>query len=307
MSEANSQLDTPSIAPPQPPFDDTSADVILRASDGMEFRLRRAVLSLASPIFEHMFSLPQPEPEQQLPVIAVSESGLLLDRMLRFWYPGAQPAADTLDGLRDVLAVLIFKYDMHFLAVAGQAALQRHIESDPLAVFAIACSLEWRQLAISAAKASLKLPLRVFSTGASAGLRHVTGEAYHNLLHYHYLCGEAAHAVTADFSWLVDPGNWAWINCRHHEGRSGFAWSSTGKRDVRAWFADFAAEWGEALRATPAITGNEAPIIYRALSRSAFCGECRDWAFQQLPCFVSSEMIPKIKEEIGKVQIKLTF
>lgn len=41
-------------------FNDTKADVILRSSDGIDFRMFKVLLSFASPFFEGMFDLPQP-------------------------------------------------------------------------------------------------------------------------------------------------------------------------------------------------------------------------------------------------------
>ncbi|KAI5992385.1 hypothetical protein F5J12DRAFT_897285 [Pisolithus orientalis] len=69
--------DSPTVA--LPPFDHEKADVILRSSDGADFRVFRLFLSLASPFFETLFDLPQPSEEtntdmeikDRLPVIPV--------------------------------------------------------------------------------------------------------------------------------------------------------------------------------------------------------------------------------------------
>ena len=63
------------------PFDHSLADVILRSSDKIDFRVFKLFLSLASPVFETMFSLPQPtegvNPDEgttdKLPVMPLSE------------------------------------------------------------------------------------------------------------------------------------------------------------------------------------------------------------------------------------------
>ncbi|KAJ7678647.1 hypothetical protein B0H17DRAFT_944343 [Mycena rosella] len=147
------------------PFDDISADVILRSSDGIDFRVYRVVLSLASPFFKQMFSLPQPVTEPEVPNITVTESALVLDRALRFWYPGAEPVAgETLDEFRDTLEAVILKYDMQFLIPNAKKHLRKHIDQDPLAVYAIACCHRWKDVALEAAKASLRLPLRHFES-----------------------------------------------------------------------------------------------------------------------------------------------
>ncbi|KAJ7020665.1 hypothetical protein C8F04DRAFT_973983 [Mycena alexandri] len=63
---------------PQAPFHGPAGDVILRSSDGIDFHVYRIVLSLASPIFEHMFSSSQPHSESgNLPVVSMAESAII--------------------------------------------------------------------------------------------------------------------------------------------------------------------------------------------------------------------------------------
>ena len=67
------------------------ADVILRTSDGVDFRVHKAILSLAtSPVFKDI-SLPttafeKNEVRDGLPVVAVSESSKVPDLALRFMF-----------------------------------------------------------------------------------------------------------------------------------------------------------------------------------------------------------------------------
>ncbi|KAI6101550.1 hypothetical protein EV401DRAFT_792944 [Pisolithus croceorrhizus] len=56
----------PSCAPS--PFDHVKADVILRSSDDIDFRVFKSFLSLASPFFETLFDLPQPSEEMNTDV-----------------------------------------------------------------------------------------------------------------------------------------------------------------------------------------------------------------------------------------------
>ncbi|KAJ6530566.1 hypothetical protein B0H19DRAFT_1273575 [Mycena capillaripes] len=74
--------------------------------------VHRAILAFVSPVFRDMFALPQPATEPEIPVISVQENSSVLDRALRFFYPGEQPAIGTLDELREVIEVLISKYDV---------------------------------------------------------------------------------------------------------------------------------------------------------------------------------------------------
>ncbi|KAA1476550.1 hypothetical protein DENSPDRAFT_785206, partial [Dentipellis sp. KUC8613] len=78
-----------------PPFDAANADVILRSSQSVDFRVRKANLSDASPFFETMFSLPQQGPSADghrsrngddyvdgLPVVQMQESTTTLQHLL---------------------------------------------------------------------------------------------------------------------------------------------------------------------------------------------------------------------------------
>jgi len=71
-------------------FDNSpTADIILRSGGPkvVEFRAHRVILSIASPVFETMFSLPQPGAEKSLPVCDLSEDANTLEVLLRLIYP----------------------------------------------------------------------------------------------------------------------------------------------------------------------------------------------------------------------------
>lgn len=71
-------------------FDNSpTADIILRSSGPkfVEFRTHRTILSIASPVFETMFSLPQPRVDKSLPVCDLSEDANTIDALLRLIYP----------------------------------------------------------------------------------------------------------------------------------------------------------------------------------------------------------------------------
>ena len=76
------------------PFDHAKADIILRSSDNIDFRVFKLLLSLASPFFETLFDIPQPaeevgdqEVKDGLAVVRVTEDSKTLDALLRFCYP----------------------------------------------------------------------------------------------------------------------------------------------------------------------------------------------------------------------------
>ncbi|OSD05502.1 hypothetical protein PYCCODRAFT_1465386 [Trametes coccinea BRFM310] len=72
-------MDSPS--PASPPFDQPSADIVLRSSDGVDFHVHSQILAQASPFFATMFSLPQPlkrsacSPASDIPAGANAQRG----------------------------------------------------------------------------------------------------------------------------------------------------------------------------------------------------------------------------------------
>ncbi|KAJ7676428.1 hypothetical protein B0H17DRAFT_863431, partial [Mycena rosella] len=175
------------------PFDDHCADVILRSSDGVDFHVYGAVLSLASPGFrETLQSLAHPN-DRDAASVTMGESAVVLDRMLRFFYPGAEPVLTNLETLREILDGVLLKYGMRFLAPLGKRYLRSFIEAMPVGVYSVACRYEWKDVATEAARHSLRLPIRAFRL-APAQLQYITADRYHALLKYHTQCSEAAEA-----------------------------------------------------------------------------------------------------------------
>ncbi|ESK83244.1 hypothetical protein Moror_15088 [Moniliophthora roreri MCA 2997] len=101
------------------PFDAADADVILRTSDNVDFYFYRLILSLVSPFFKDMFTLPNPatpdgkdDKKNETHVIPVSEDSVTLDHTLRFVYPGIEPPVlSTWEEVEPVFETFI-KYQM---------------------------------------------------------------------------------------------------------------------------------------------------------------------------------------------------
>jgi hypothetical protein len=148
------------------------------------------------------------------PVIPVTKTVPVLDRLLRLWYPGAEPLladVETLDNSRETLELLLFKYNMMFIAPRGKDQLQTYMEAHPLSVFSLACRHGWADVTIDAARFSLKLRLRSFDRLPPAKLKYTSADTFYSLLSYHSQCGVAASAVT-ELSWYsVEPE--VWFSC----------------------------------------------------------------------------------------------
>ncbi|KIJ65518.1 hypothetical protein HYDPIDRAFT_39453 [Hydnomerulius pinastri MD-312] len=152
------------------PFDHAKADIILRSSDNINFRIFKLFLSLASPFFETLFDIPQPieESEEQemkdgLPVIPVSEDSKTLDALLRFCYPCTLADDPNFEDLRDVVSVLeaAKKYSLDAIEKKAAQAVSnpKLLEAEPLRCFAIAHHGQLREETILAAKYTLRQPL----------------------------------------------------------------------------------------------------------------------------------------------------
>ncbi|KAJ7442008.1 hypothetical protein FB451DRAFT_1057840 [Mycena latifolia] len=260
---------------PGPPFRDPGADLILRSSDGVEFHVHRVVLGLLSHIFRDMFALPQPDSETGIPEVRMPESGVVLDRILRFCYPGAEPVVQTLGQLQEILQILGDKY-----------ALRGFIQSEPLGSFAVAARHSWPELALAAARECLRLPLRTSCYQAPLELDCISGTTYHSLFQYHYRCGMAAQNVCQNLEWMPSSIRW------HHSCTC-------------TAFAEYLRAMGGKLAVVPAPTDDHV-LISKALKEMEKCERCPMAMYDELPRFISMELWPKIKSKIENVSPHLS-
>ncbi|KAJ7758966.1 hypothetical protein DFH07DRAFT_1060290 [Mycena maculata] len=305
MSKATSESPRPSkLTPTFPLASAPGADVILQTSDGAYFYLHRAILSLVSPVFQTMFSLPQPVAAPEIPIIAVQEDSVLLDGALRFFYPGGNPAVSTIDDLRDIIEVLVSKYDVACVVPIAKQHLARFHSDRPLAVYGIAIAHGWNDAALHAARESLRHPLRIVDAQASPDLNHLPATAYHNLLYYHHLCAAAAKSATEDLRWL-QPNDDVWFTCGTC-ARADAAWylADGGLHTVRIWFNRYLARLGDVLGETPGIDIVRHKTMSDALMRASKCTTCCEKVFDQLPEFVSTRLAARISETIAEIELK---
>lgn len=195
------------------PFDDAQADLIIRSSDEVpvHFRVFKIILSLASPIFADMFSIPSPslpceKPHDEVQVVPLSEHSTALDIALRHIYPVRStlpPKADPLH-YASILAEFARKYQVETLDQFIVGYLTDSLERDPVGVYAIAVTYGYSDTGANAARSCLNLP---FPDLESPYLRYATAEHTLELLKYHAACGEAASSfASSDRSWPPSPG-----------------------------------------------------------------------------------------------------
>jgi hypothetical protein len=79
----------PATSPPEP-FNIPDANIIIRSSDLVDFRVHKSVLAMVSPFFTDLLSLPQPsdgESVDGVPVVQMSEDSELLNSLVSILYP----------------------------------------------------------------------------------------------------------------------------------------------------------------------------------------------------------------------------
>ncbi|KAJ7037483.1 hypothetical protein C8F04DRAFT_1092624 [Mycena alexandri] len=278
------------------------ADAILRSADGADFYVHRVILSLVSPVFETMFQLPQPDAAPAVPVIDVQETSAVLDRALRFFYPGAYPRAATLEEVQEIIKVLVSKYDVQSVVPVAKQHLEKFCSARPLAVYAIAFQHRWQDVATLAAKESLKLSLRTLNTPAPPELNGMTAIAYHDLLHYHYLCGTAAQRTAYSLLWLDPPRAMVTSpNCVCHSRNHAYTFLNNARYTVPEWFNTYLTSMAGVLTITPGAILRENYNFYVALGQ-AKCVHCT--IYPEFITFVSNEWPAKLAEEMDKIELK---
>ncbi|KAJ7900926.1 hypothetical protein B0H14DRAFT_1362338 [Mycena olivaceomarginata] len=299
----------PPVFVPASPFANApGADAILRSSDGADFYVHRAILAFVSPVFRDMFTLPQPATEPEIPVISVQENSSVLDRALRFFYPGEQPAIGMLDELHEVIEVLISKYDVQCIIPVAKQYLGKYMADQPLGVYAVALTYGWRDVAKEAAKHSLNLPLRSqFGNKASPGLDQITGAAYHNLLQYHQLCSTAARSSFQALSWVAGGSSPAyWFCCNQCADRILPCTFADGvARYIPAWFQEYLKQMADVLAVRPGAHIIDNNIVFQGALSKAHCNNCNGTInLLMVVCFISNELRNRTNTEIDKVELE---
>ncbi|KAG1881059.1 hypothetical protein F4604DRAFT_1922080 [Suillus subluteus] len=186
------------------PFDNLDGDIILRSTiDHVDFHTFKVILSLMSPVFKDMFTLPQnglQSGASSVSVIPVAESSATLKSLLLLCYPAKTSTFDNLDNAKAVMEASK-KYDMQeALNRAVDLVIVQFLPDHALELYALFCQFGLQDHAGIAATQALEIkdlgrPSHVFN-----GLRNITGFDYHRLLAYHQECGVAAQEVGKSLS-----------------------------------------------------------------------------------------------------------
>lgn len=153
MSEQNSSQNTAkaSLFTVKPPFhSDSPGDCIIQTADGTQFVVYRVILSLASSVWNDMFSLPQSSEgfSGEHPVIPVEEDPETMETLLTMLYPMEPPRIESYDlAIKLVQACDKYFVNMERLSTFLHDVLRATaaLETDPLGVYALAWRLKMEE------------------------------------------------------------------------------------------------------------------------------------------------------------------
>ncbi|KAG1739360.1 hypothetical protein EDD22DRAFT_959386 [Suillus occidentalis] len=336
MEQIVSQISTttPTCAPS--PFDHPEADIILQSSDSVNFRVFKLFLSLASPVFETMFKLPQPavganeDTKDSLPVVPVQENSKTLDTFLRFCYPSTLAEDPSLENLADIKAILgaARKYSLDLIErkVCQALANPKVLEAEPLRCFAIARNARLKHETITAARYTLRQPL---IPAWFAEINMITASDLLALLTYHKKCSITVAPLLLNLDWVTshygssNGCNWL-VSGGSLGGTFGFG-SDRGDskpcpcpRNTKAkfrlwrntplsWWVTYMEETFELLKDTPSggIVKSEAEKTIRKV-RSGGCAICSAQVKANMEEF-SDLFALKVEEAIAAIALKTNF
>ncbi|KAH9919895.1 uncharacterized protein B0H18DRAFT_859632, partial [Fomitopsis serialis] len=139
-----------------PPFDDPDADLIIRTSDGVDFRVYRVIMKQASPVFRSLFTLPLDDPANGS-VVEVTEKSGVWDQILRILYPITQKAVPAPNDFLPLLEAAR-KFDMASVTEYVEQVMITPVvlETEAFRVFALSCVYVLPDAALAAAQASFQ-------------------------------------------------------------------------------------------------------------------------------------------------------
>ena len=219
-------LTSESSDPPSFPLysDLPDANIILRSSDHVNFRVRKSILAMSSPFFDDLLSLPQP-PDGELfdgfPVVQLPEDSGLLNTLISFLYPIASVIPGSYEKVFAILGACQ-KYDM----VSIQSYVRSEVKcgnfpapvgTEAFHAYAIASSMGLIPERESAARLTLGYPMTFESLGE--GLRSFEGWALCDLVRYRKRCRDNLVSCFDSFFEMRSRFQ-IWAGCRNPTSKS---------------------------------------------------------------------------------------
>ena len=220
LEDIQSKVD-PIMSLPEP-LDVSDADLIIRSSDLVNFRVHQTVLAMASPFFGDLLSPPRPsvgESLNGLPIVQLVEDAELLHSLVSILYPVPSVIPESHEKVLFLLAACQ-KYDM----VEAQSYIRAEINrSAPLGFLPPFDNTVFRAYAIasekglvpemeSAARLTLDIPMTFETLGE--GLRLFQGSALRDLARFRTRCRDNLIACLKSFLQPDASGpSSIWVGC----------------------------------------------------------------------------------------------
>jgi hypothetical protein len=211
---------TPDNVCPPPKYSVMSnADVILRSTDDVNFCVHKSVLVTSSPFFDAMFTLPQPQNDEDvdgLPVVPVSEDAEVLNSLISMLYPVTPEIPDTDDNILALLAATQ-KYDMASIQSSIRSEVSRKGLLSPkgaeaFRLYAIACRNKLVPEMEAIALLTLGYPMTFESLGEA--LRSFEGWALRDLINFRQLCTDRLISCFQSFFDHRSGPSRVWAGCQ---------------------------------------------------------------------------------------------
>jgi len=225
---------TPNILPPQM----QNADVVLVSSDDVHFRVHKSILSMSSPLFQDMFSLPQSTDSESidnefadsefvdgLPAVPFSENAEVLHNLVTLLYPIPSVIPGDYDKALALVAAS-HKYDMTTVQSSVRAEMKSR-DLRPLTSAAIfraygfASAKGLTQEMESAARLTLDFPMTFESMGDE--LATFGGWALRDLARYRKRCRDGLVSCLESLLNHRLPPSDIWAGC-HNTTFATIAW-----------------------------------------------------------------------------------
>ncbi|KAG7094135.1 hypothetical protein E1B28_007747 [Marasmius oreades] len=289
------EVDPPPLVSPL--FNDAKADVILRTV-GVDFRMYKSLLSLASPFFDGMFTLPQP----------TSKSSRAVEKLLMFCHPAHSPVLETLDEVRLVIEPAV-KYDMAGVVQRIVMQFAKFIDQAPLRAYCIAWQFKLRDQVQQAAEHLLKQPLLPRRFVKELDL--IPATALHRLHEYHYSCGKAARAVATAFGW-IDVSSYI----RFEAGPVCYSCSNGGETvtgydnqsiSARSWWVEYMRETAVLLQERPCgATVKDPELLNKTFRRAVQCRDCKDRVLMEMQEF-TGDFASEVERTTAMITLDIDF
>ena len=184
------------------------ADVILRASGGKEFHAHKIILSLASPVFRDMFSVPQQlsTESSQLPIVDVNDPPEVFEAFLRIIYPTRGPLVDNIETLTSVLR-LADKYDAGVVLDVYKDHLPSMSSNvPPIQMYAILCACGRDEDAGAVARRVSFASLKTLKSNPL--LQLITATQYQSLVSFMTARDELMRRIVETHQYRIEKEKW---------------------------------------------------------------------------------------------------